>query len=84
METVRLSKEGQVIIPMGLRVTHKWEPGQEFEAIDTGEGILLKPKKPFSETTLANVAGCLRYEGPPKTLQELDDAVEQAIKERWA
>jgi hypothetical protein len=34
-----------------------------------GDGILLKPKKPFLETTLADVAGCLKYQDTPKTIE---------------
>lgn len=47
MEITKLSSEGQVIIPKFLREAHHWEVGQELIAIDTGDGILLKPKKPF-------------------------------------
>jgi hypothetical protein len=36
-----------------------------------GDGILLKPKKPFQETTLDQVAGCLKYEGKAKTIEEI-------------
>ncbi|WP_371416906.1 hypothetical protein [Dolichospermum sp. UHCC 0259] len=46
-----------------------------------GDGILLKPKKPFKETTLEQVAGCLKYEEKAKTIEEMDEAIEQGIKE---
>lgn len=46
---------------------------QELIAIDVGNGILLKPKKPFQETTLEQVAGCLKYRGP--NLDELEGAI---------
>ncbi|WP_242059812.1 AbrB/MazE/SpoVT family DNA-binding domain-containing protein [Oscillatoria sp. FACHB-1407] len=82
MEITRLSDEGQVTIPETLRTAHRWEAGQELVAIDVGDGILQKPKKPFAETTLAQVAGCLRYQGNPKSLDELDDAIRQGIMER--
>lgn len=50
METTKLSSQGQVIIPKSLRDAHHWEAGIELIAIDMGDGILLKPKKPFPET----------------------------------
>ena len=83
METTRLSSKGQVIIPKKLRDAHHWLAGQELIAINTGDGILLKPKQPFQETKLENVAGCLQYEGESKTLDELDDAIRQGILEQW-
>ena len=83
MEVTRLSRQGQVIIPKALRTAQHWETGQELVAIDVGDGILLKPKKPFPETTLAQVAGCLKYQGNPKSLDELDDAIRQGVTEQW-
>jgi bifunctional DNA-binding transcriptional regulator/antitoxin component of YhaV-PrlF toxin-antitoxin module len=83
MEITRLSSEGQVSIPEALRVAHHWESGQELIAIDVGDGILLKPKKNFPETTLEQVAGCLKYQGNPKRLDELEDAIRQGVMEQW-
>ena len=51
--------------------------------IATGDGIRLKPKKPFQETKLEDVSGCLHYEGKPKTLDELDNAIRQGVLEQW-
>nr|WP_236146262.1 hypothetical protein [Leptolyngbya sp. LK] len=53
-------------------------------AIDTDNGVLLQPKPPFQTTTLEEVAGCLRYEGPPKSLEEFDQAIAQTLKEQWS
>lgn len=83
MEVTRLSNEGQIAIPKTLRAARQWESGQELVAIDVGDGILLKPKKPFPETTLDRVAGCLRYQGKPKSLDELENAICQGLMEQW-
>jgi AbrB family looped-hinge helix DNA binding protein len=83
MEVTHLSNTGQVIIPKALRDAHRWEAGQELIAIDMGDGILLKPKKPFQETTLEDVAGCLKYTGNPKSIDELEDAIRQGVEEQW-
>lgn len=83
MEVTRLSSTGQVIIPKALRDAHRWEAGQELIAIDMGDGILLKPKSPFEETTLENVAGCLKYRGKPKSIDDLEDAIRQGVAEQW-
>ncbi len=83
MEVTRLSSKGQIIIPKVLRTAHKWEVGQEFVAIDVGDGILLKPKKPFPETKLEDVAGCLQYKGQPKTIEEMNEAINRGFQESW-
>jgi AbrB family looped-hinge helix DNA binding protein len=75
MKITKMSSKGQVIIPKALREIHHWEEGQELIAIDMGDGILLKPKKPFPETTLDQVLGCLKYQGTPKSLEDIEDAI---------
>lgn len=83
MNTTKLSSKGQIIVPKWVRDAHNWEAGLEFVVIDTGDGILLKPKRPFPPTTIAEVAGCLQYEGEAKTIEEMETAVEQGLVEDW-
>ena len=83
MNKTKLSSKGQIIIPKWLREMHNWQAGLEFVVIDTGDGILLKPKRPFPRTSLEQVAGCLAYSGQPKTLEEMDAAIEQAVSKEW-
>ena len=81
MPTTVLSSKGQIIIPNPIRTLHQWEPGQKFEAIDTGDGVLLKPVRPFPKTDISEVASCLRYAGLAKTVAEMSDAIAQGVKE---
>ena len=82
METTRLSSKGQVIIPKPLRTALHWKPGQELFVIDTGDGVLLKPGKPFQETSIDDVASFLQYAGEPKTLDDMQQAIKRGVKER--
>jgi AbrB family looped-hinge helix DNA binding protein len=82
METTRLSSEGQVTIPETLRNAQHWQAGQELMMTNVGDGILLQPKPPFPETTLATVAGCLKYSGTAKSLADFEDAIRQGVMER--
>ncbi|MBY0579479.1 MAG: AbrB/MazE/SpoVT family DNA-binding domain-containing protein [Burkholderiales bacterium] len=69
-----------MILPKHIRAAHKWEPGLEFSVEDTPEGILLKPLKPFKPSRLEDLIGCGNYEGPPKTIEEMDAAIAAGIK----
>ncbi len=80
MDSTKLSSKGQVIIPKHIRSSYHWTAGQELIVIDTGSGILLKPKEPFSISKLCDVAGCLPYTGRAKTIDEMNDAVAKGIK----
>lgn len=83
METTRLSSKGQIIIPKLIRDTYDWGPGTEFYVLDTSEGVLLKPKKQFPESKLEDVAGILAYEGPAKSLEEMEEGIKKGIQEMW-
>lgn len=52
---------------------------RELIIIDMGDIIILKPKKLFPETKLDDVAGCLKYPGKPKNLEDMDNAIRQGI-----
>lgn len=83
METAKISEKGQVIIPPEMRKIYSLDVGTEIILTDTGKGILLQPKQPFHPTTLNEVAGCLKYQGSPKTIEEMEAAIRQGIEEQW-
>lgn len=83
METTKLSSKGQVIIPKTFRSTHHWEAGLELMVIDTGEGILLKPRAPFQATELADVTAMLKGRIQPRTDAEIKEALKQDLRSKW-
>ena len=78
--TTKMSSKGQVIIPKPLRDALKWQPGLKLQVIDTGNGVLLRPAKHFLETSLQEVAGCLKYPGKAKTLADMKDAMRKGAQ----
>ncbi|MBT3206643.1 MAG: AbrB/MazE/SpoVT family DNA-binding domain-containing protein [Gammaproteobacteria bacterium] len=82
MNTVKLSSKGQVIIPKPLRTAYHWETGQELVVVDTGDGILLKPKTPFVETNINQVAAILKFKGKAKSLEEMELAILKGVNEQ--
>ena len=82
METTRLSNKGQIVIPKKVRATHGWEPGLEFVVEDEDDGIKLKPLKPFPETKVEDLLGCLGYKGPKKSLKEMEAAIAKGAREK--
>ena len=81
MEKTRLSNKGQVVIPKAVRALHGWKPGLEFVVEDAGDGIKLKPVKPYKETKIEEVLGCVGYEGPRKSIQDMEAAIAKGAKE---
>jgi AbrB family looped-hinge helix DNA binding protein len=81
MSQTILSSKGQIIIPKPIRNAHHWKPGQRLEVIESGDGILLRAVEPFPATTLAEVTACLHYQGEPKSLTDMEEAIRQGAME---
>ncbi len=83
METTRLSSKGQVIIPKAIRNAHRWQAGLDLMVIDTGDGILLKPRAPFIGTELADVAGMFRARVAKRSDAQIKAALNAEVKRHW-
>jgi len=84
MERTQLSENGQVIIPEVIRRALHWNAGQELVIVNTGDGVLLKSKKLFEPAAIDDVAGCLKYSGAAKTIDEMNEAIAEGIRQRYA
>ena len=83
MQKTRLSNKGQIVIPKKIRSAHGWRSGLEFMVKDIDDGILLKPLKAFQETKIEDVIGCIDYQGPRRSLEEMDAAIMKGAKELY-
>lgn len=51
--------------------------------IDTGDGLLLKPRAPFAPTDLSDVFGMFKGRVAPKTDEEIEAALLQDMRRKW-
>jgi AbrB family looped-hinge helix DNA binding protein len=82
METTRLSSKGQIILPKAVRDLHQWGPGTDFVVEDTADGVLLRPVRKGGVTRLEDIVGALRVEGPARTIEEMDAAIDTEVRAR--
>ncbi|MGH7782175.1 MAG: AbrB/MazE/SpoVT family DNA-binding domain-containing protein [Candidatus Binataceae bacterium] len=82
MASTRLSSKGQVILPKSVRDAHRWGPGTEFIVESMGDGVILRPAKPFPPSRIEDVAGCLHYARKPKSQRQMDAAIDAEVKAR--
>lgn len=75
MDTTRLSSKGQIIIPKEVRRRRQWKPGQEFDILETEDGVLLRPHRTFQRTRIEDVGATLQYDGPPVPVKQLSIGV---------
>lgn len=79
--TSRLSTKGQLIIPKEIRDRHGWSAGTELEIEDRGECVVVRPVDVVPETTLDELFGCTGYEGPRRSLGDMEAAVARGARE---
>ena len=82
--TTTVSTKGQVILPKAIRERRQWRAGTRLLVEETPDGVLLKPAPLFPPTRPEDVFGMLKYSGPPKTIEEMDAAIDAEIKRRHA
>ena len=82
--TTTVSTKGQVILPKAIRRALRWEAGTRLVVENTPQGVLLKPEPTFAETRPEDVFGCLAYDGPPKSLSDMQAGVLAESKRRHA
>jgi AbrB family looped-hinge helix DNA binding protein len=75
METVALSSKGQFVLPKTIRDRHNWSTGTEFMVFDRGGAVVLKPVKPFAETSFESPDAQSVYSGPPLSCDNMDQVV---------
>ena len=77
-----VSTKGQVILPKALRRALRWEAGTRLVVESTPEGVLLKPARVFAATRPEDVFGRLRFDGTPKSLEEMEAGILAEAKRR--
>lgn len=82
VKITKMSTKGQIVIPKGVRSTHHWQPGQKLILIETEDGVVLKAAPPFKTSTIDDVAGSLKYSGKPKSIEEMNEGIAKAARER--
>ena len=73
--TTTVSTKGQVILPKAIRRALRWEAGTRLVVENRPEGVLLRREPAFAETRPEDVFGCLAYDGPPKSLSDMQAGV---------
>lgn len=74
----------RVALQKNLRDRLNRKRGTRLTVKDTPQGVLPRAAPLFEPTTLDQVFDCLKYDGPAKTLEEMDAAVDDMIRERHA
>lgn len=82
--TTTVSTKGQVILPKAIRSKRHWNAGTRLTVEETPEGVLLKSEPLFKPTRMEDVFGMLKYDGPPVSIEDMNAAIEEEHRRRYA
>ena len=83
-DQTRISSKGQVVLPAAIRARRQWTAGTALTVEETPDGVLLRAAPFFPPTTIEQVFGMLKYDGPPVTLEDMDEAITAEVMARHA
>ena len=66
----RITVKGQTTLPRAVRDSLEVKPGDRVRYVIVEEGVLIMPVRPTNR-----LFGSLKYDGPPVSLQDMEDAI---------
>jgi AbrB family looped-hinge helix DNA binding protein len=83
----KISSKGQLVLPKAVRDAHGLVAGSEVDIESKGDRIVLRPSSGKSSTrrvyTIDEVAGMLKYDGPPVSIRDMDREVDEMFRREW-
>ena len=80
---VKATAKGQVVIPKTMRDALNIKAGTMLIVESRGRTVTFRPASAPKKHSIDELIGCLRFNGPPKSLDDMERGVEAAIDERW-
>ena len=79
MPIATMTSKGQITIPAEIRARFRLEAGAkvDFVVTDTGD-LVMRPKT----RDIRDLRGSVKYDGPPVSVEEIDQGIATAIAER--
>lgn len=79
-----VSSRGQVVLPKALRDKLHWKPGTKLTIEDRPDGLLLKRVEDKKKLSIGDLRGMLKYNGPRRSIEEMNAAIEKEVRRRHA
>ena len=69
--TIKLSTNGQIVIPKEIRDELSWQAGTELSLVSSSAGVMLKATPKKTGRKLEDLMGMIKYDGPSVPIEEL-------------
>lgn len=80
MALATVTSKGQITIPIEIRRKLRLKAGSKVDFVENKAGeLVLKPRT----GDIRDLYGCIKYSGPPLSVEEMDDAIADAVVEEF-
>ena len=83
MPTVTMTSKGQLTLPAATRAKLRLAKGAKLDVEETADGKVVLTPRPSKTGDIRKLRGILKYDGPPVSIEEMNEAVEKAVVERF-
>lgn len=83
LRTTVLSTKGQVVLPAAVRAECNWRPGTRLNVEVKGGVVSLSAAPLFKPTSFDEVSGCLKYDGPPVSVEDMNKRVSEIFRREY-
>ena len=80
----KVSSKGQVVLPQPISLALGLVPGSELEVIADGDQVILRRPSRFKRVTIEEALGCAGYDGPARTVDEMNAGVAEMLRAKAA
>lgn len=84
MAQTTISSRGQIVLPKAIRDKRRWKAGVRLVVEERPEGVLLKPVEKKKKLTVADLRGILKYDGPGRSVEEMNAVTDEEVRRRHA
>ena len=79
MHESKITARGQTTLPKAVREAMGLKPGDKVRYFLLDGHVQIRKVRPLSE-----LSGILKYDGPPVTLEEMEEAIIAGATRRWS
>jgi AbrB family looped-hinge helix DNA binding protein len=84
MAQTTVSSKGQIVLPKAIRDKRRWKAGTKLTVEERPEGVLLRSIDKKRKLTISDLRGIVKYDGPPRSIEEMNAAVDAEFRRRFA
>jgi AbrB family looped-hinge helix DNA binding protein len=83
MSTITMTSKGQITLPAATRAKLQLVQGSRMDVEETVDGKVILTPKSQKTGDIKRLRGILKYDGPPVSIEEMNEAILEAASRRF-